>query len=59
MMFIRKHKIVIFFKKQIKSNLVIFKGYKVPQIGPNQMKIGQNKGICNIFGPEDAFKPSK
>ena len=40
-----------------KSYLVPFKGYKGPQIGPKWTKIGQNRSISDILGPDDAIKP--
>ena len=59
LIFIRKHKILMFFKcrNEIKLNLVPLKGYTGPQIGPKWTKIGQNGGIFDILEPEDAIKP--
>ena len=59
MIFIRKYKIIILFKWriEIKSNWVPFKGYTGPQIGLKWTKIGQNRGISDILGPDDAIKP--
>ena len=61
MIFIRINKIIILFKwrNEIKSSLVQFKGYTSPQIGPIWTKMGQNRGISDIFGREDAIKPLK
>ena len=37
------------------SNLVPFKRYTGPQSGSKWTEIGQNKGISDNFGPEDAI----
>ena len=42
---------------EIRSNVVPFKGYTGPQIGLKWTKIGQNRGISDILGPDDAIKP--
>ena len=57
MIFIRKYKIIILFKWRIgiKSNQVPFKGYTGPQIGLKWTKIGQNRGISDILGTDDAI----
>ena len=44
---------------ECKKNLVLFKGYTDPQIGAKWTKICQNRGISDIFLPEDAIKPLK
>ena len=40
---------------KIKSKSLPFKGYTGPQIGLKWTKIGQNRGISDILGTDDAI----
>ena len=57
MILTRKHKklILLIWWNKIKSKSLPFKGYTGPQIGLKWTKIGQNRGISDILGTDDAI----